>query len=159
MSHTSLVPGKTDGVAVPAGYVGEFQEVVTASDTGTSAADTWTDATGLSMTLQPGVWLIGYNVMLSNVSASANPMINAALRTGSSLVGNTICAAFAGTSSSWASTLTQSTVINISSATTYKVSIRSQSATASSCYLFASSVTGGLTNPDNHSKIWAVRIA
>lgn len=56
MSHTSLVPGKTDGVAVPAGMVGEV--LTFTSRTTTGVTNTWVANATPLVTLTPGVWII-----------------------------------------------------------------------------------------------------
>ena len=80
-NSSNRLKGVTDGVAIPAGYVGEIQEVT--STTGTilsTTAGTLTDV-GLSLTLTAGIWdieayiCIGYVVTAGTGNVGRNGFI------------------------------------------------------------------------------------
>jgi len=52
------LPGRTDGVAVAAGYVGERINSTSLSQTATVTANTAVDVSGSALPLTPGVWLV-----------------------------------------------------------------------------------------------------
>jgi hypothetical protein len=73
MSHTSKVPGSTDGVAVGVGFIGEklTSTAMTASTVTTTAA-AYIDVAGASLALTVGEWMVYYSglLRLRNVSGA-----------------------------------------------------------------------------------------
>lgn len=150
--------GRTDGVAVPAGKVGEYKEVEATSTN--NATSSWVDVTGLSIALTPGEWVIGYAVAAA-LSGSATYITNVGIITGTStIVSKTVAAILlptGATSGVWVSASRQ-TKVTVSTTTTYKVAIRSGNA-GTTIDVYGNSNTGGLGDPDNNSVMWAHRIA
>jgi hypothetical protein len=150
--------GRTDGVAVPAGKVGEYKEVE-ATNTN-NATSSWVDVTGLSIALTPGEWVIGYAVVAA-VSGSATYITNVGIITGTSTIVSKTVAAIVlptgATSGMWVSASRQ-TKVTVNTTTTYKVAIRSGNA-GTTIDVYGNSNTGGLSDPDNNSVMWAHRIA
>jgi len=127
VSSANIV-GRTDGVAPSAGYVGER---ITATPVGISQSTptngTFYDDSG-TITLTPGTWLIyaGMSVQIGNpgaISGSIVPLLTAAIRTGSSTLQKSYASAgqVNGVTTSGSATLILSA--NISTSTTYKLSI------------------------------------
>lgn len=72
-----------------------------------------------------------------------------------------VAADMSSTYSSMSGCASRTVPINISSSTTYKVRFECNSTVTTQGYMriWAHSITGGLTNDDNNSNIWAIRIA
>lgn len=143
----------------------EYIEIQASSDTTTGAANTYVDATGMSIELGPGTWDIGYNVSMQHeiISGTVNSLINTAITDGSNtIIDGTICmTAETNVTSSSTPIVCHSRVvrINVSSSTTYKLRLRSSVASSSArARLVSENFTGGLTNPDNESMLWARRV-
>ena len=125
-NSSNRLKGVTDGVAIPAGYVGEIQEVT--STTGTilsTTAGTLTDV-GLSLTLTAGIWdieayiCIGYVVTAGTGNVGRNGFIAITDNSNNVLRGAVggFCNQSTSTQNSWLSVKLR---INVSSTTTYKV--------------------------------------
>ena len=72
LSAKRAAQGRTDGVAVPAGYVGERISSSTISQTSTVSANTFIDVTGASLPLTKGNWLVHFTgqMRMRNLSGS-----------------------------------------------------------------------------------------
>jgi hypothetical protein len=168
---TKQYQGQYDGTTIAAGYIGEYTSAQVSGGS-TTAADTWTASTG-SLALTPGVWMLGYNVTLDCVSVDnlVPIFINVALYNGSSNIDETISFLYIpnilSTGNDIAIPASSQTVVNIpasSGSVTYSLRTRcnrpaSGTSTDASVSILGTTITAGLTNPDNSSKIWAVRIA
>jgi hypothetical protein len=153
------IVGRTDGVAVPAGMIGE--RVTWASAPGNQAmTTTMTDWTNASISLSAGVWMVYANVQciaetgtaVSNFS-SANVVIT---DTGNAIVQEMdqqlMCRTSAAASAFQACTLAFSFLANVNSSTTYKIRVRRIDGAG----------TGSATvynQGTNRSQFYAVRIA
>jgi len=148
-----------------AGEIGEYVEASCTSTTSAETADTYTDVTGMSITLSPGIWLIGYDVAvgLEWVAGTSVFVIGTAAITDSSntVIDATVAYSQIKASSSddniWAA-VSRKTRIVVATETTYKLRCRIRD-TNGRYTIAPSSVVTGLTNPDNSSNIWALRIA
>lgn len=85
MTQKALLQSAGDGTAVPAGYVGERKLASASADISlsTSISDV-----GLSFTLEPGEWVVGYraSVYLNNPTGSnANNFVNLVITDGSNV--------------------------------------------------------------------------
>ena len=144
----------------------ENLEVQAAVDTTTSVANTYVDATGISLELGPGIWDIGYNVSMQHeiISGSNNSLINSAITdAANTILDGSVCMT-AETNITTSSTPivchSRNLRITVDSSTTYKMRIRSSlSAAAGRARIISENFTGGLTNPDNESVFWARRIS
>lgn len=159
--------GVTDGSTAPAGEVGEFKSAALSSSIATITANTYLD-TGLALTLEAGSWLVGYNIAVGvgDISAPSTTVNGNLALTDSSnnIQGNMVGYVGAvvhdgGDSDNVNSTVARTTVLNIAATTTYKVRVRcSVTNTIGAITVFNDSITGSLSNPDNNSVLWAVRI-
>lgn len=160
--------GYTSGVAPCAGCVGELLEAnAGAAIPSTSAtANTWVDASATgTISLTAGYWQIGYSVALDSLNNTAVAGMlggcNVALwdSTTSTFVPNSV-------SLSWlygpaSSNVTQQTSMTVFLNTTISrtISLRLRSSTVNTnCRILGTSNTGGLTDPDENSRIWALRL-
>jgi hypothetical protein len=145
----------------------EYLEAEVTSNVKTVSADTYVDS-GASIDLTPGVWNIGYDatLVLFSISGAAGRVGNAAIRDGS----NNVIARTAklttmtmGTGSGvtdFGSTVSARTRIVVTANTTYKLSCRCNVAnTLATAEISRDNYTGGLTDPDTTSVIWAERIS
>ena len=124
----SGLPGNTTGSAIAAGYVGETQ---TASMNNTTLTGTTveTDVTGASITLGAGVWLVSYSVSLglsAAASVGGESTLSVYLTDSSNVKVSGLDRSIAMRSVSTNSNLliapvSASTVLNLSSSTTYKL--------------------------------------
>jgi hypothetical protein len=122
--------GKTDGVAVPANYLGEqptsFSSAILVN-LGTTI-DAFVDMSGATLTLQPGQWRIRAQLYLQfTTSAGATPTIDGligevAIRTGSTTVALVAVAKASGNATYGFGSAPVDVTVNISAATTYKIS-------------------------------------
>jgi hypothetical protein len=160
------IVGKTDGVAVADGYVGQTKNAQCTATTTITTSDTDTDITGMSIELTRGIWLIGYNVSaeLYNNTGSTVGMFgrtritdssNSALANTEALIGVSNIAA--GTNS--IHSITRQIPIIVAATTTYKVRGAKANLGTSLAIFPSSGLISALTDPDNSSNIWAVRIA
>lgn len=161
-----VLQGARDGSALPTGTVGEYLEAAVSTATTSSAADTDQDVTDLTLTLTPGIWLIGYHVCSDLARAGTTGSVGSRHRiTTSANVAVANTEAYLQTPSLAAGvemrgSVSRQTVVNISANTTYKVRQASTVASASGTVTTESTaVTSALTNPDNSSVMWALRIA
>jgi len=127
VSSTNIV-GRTDGLAPSAGYVGE---ILTATPAGISQNSptngTFYDDSG-TLTLTPGNWLLysGMSVQISNpgsISGSIVPLLTAAIRTGSTTLQKAYASAGQVNGVVTSASVTLILPANISTSTTYKLSI------------------------------------
>lgn len=170
MSHTSLIPGSTSGTAVPAGYIGETitSNPSSATDVNSAAADTWVDASAIgTITVPAGTWLIGYNVTTTvvNVNGATNsPQGNVRLYnvTAGSAVAKSnalVGCIFVGTAYTHLPASRMVPVV-LTAPATFRLDVRCNLAvTVSAIQIRGYSFTGTLTDPDNESTLFAVRIA
>lgn len=149
---------------------GTYQEVTLTSLVETSLADTWEDVSELTLVLTPGVWDIGYELagQIENESGASNVVLGGArLADGSgNSVSNTVSyasarlAASGGVTDFISGTQARSQRIAVNSTTSYKVQIRCNQAVGTAKFVVIDeTITGTLTDPDAHSKIWARKVA
>ena len=129
LTPSSGIAGNTSGSAAAAGTIGE---VISASLAGNSVSSpsmgTWYDDTG-TLTLTAGNWSIYCNVGVQgnnpgSMSAGAAPIVFSGIRTGSTVL-TFVGGAIAQTSGNvFGDTNALSAVVNISTSTTYKISIK-----------------------------------
>lgn len=120
------IPGRTDGVAVPAGYLGERISTAFGSYTATT---TLADVPGATLSLSAGVWRIYYSISMDVVtgSISGNASYGQVQITdnANTLLGTSVRCLYAKTTASVFNeaigTLSAEEIINISTATTYKL--------------------------------------
>lgn len=131
ITPTGGIVGKTDGVAVSAGKVGEkiTWNTPPASVTLTTTESDWTNAT---FTLTPGVWLVNYSIQTSaNPPSVAGAVLTSVVRvtdSSNAIVQNSDkqMTAISPTAASLTinSIIAGSFIVNISSNTTYKIRIQ-----------------------------------
>ena len=155
------VRGRTDGVAVPEGFVGHYKSVAIPAMI-TTTANTWTyPSSGGEITLPPGIWEIGYDVTIYLGQAGATSAIvgNAAIAVGTSVVADSISYAgkpSSGTNTAMALGASRRFVRELTATTTYRMAIRCNVATVNGAVqLPGTGVTGELTDPDNSQILWA----
>lgn len=163
-----LLKGVIDASAATAGYVGELMSATagTGLHGATILADTWTDASSMgTITLTAGSWLLGYHVSVSLRSNSGTNQIfgNVAIYETTNQIAGTVCALAADSVASPVRSVfsaSRMTVVDISTSKTYKMQTRNSVATAVADTFIEGNDTlsGSLTNPDNSSVLWAVRI-
>lgn len=148
---TDIETPVTDGSAAAAGEVGEFVSAYkdTGSQSNGGVADTFEDATDLSINLSSGSWLIGYEAGISKNADACSTVLTDGANT---LQAGTLRTILGGSTG----VLTATTLVNISSPTTYKIRWRQQT-TAADGYRIGV-VTGAFTDPDGGSRIWAIRV-
>ncbi len=158
------VQGKVNGTAVTAGYIGEYVYATCTSVTKNETSSD-IDVTGMSITLSPGIWHIGYDVCarLFNETGTTTSVFGRVRITDSANMAVTRTEATiydnkAVSTHSIGRSVSRSTVVNISTSTTYKVRIAG-TATNKSMSILTNSITSTFTDPDNESVIWAIRIA
>lgn len=145
----------------------EYLETVGTTNTSTATADTWTDATGMTITLTPGVWDIGYDVLLALLHASGSNTARGTVGIFDSsdvLVGNTVGLirhTLDSSSDDIETMVGHRTRITVTETETYKIRIRAAAASSAYTLRFAGNqnVTGSLTDPDAHSVLWARRVS
>jgi hypothetical protein len=147
----------------------EYIRVEIASGTSTVSANTYTDILGLSLDVTPGTWEIGYSALcfMDKIGGfNATRFGNLFVRDGSNNVfsesGSTMGAAF-GTIGGFVnrlhSQLSQSFQINVTETTTLKLSSRCNAANTDTVMtVLGSNYTGGFTNPDATTAMWARRV-
>jgi len=163
------IEGRQSGTAISAGYVGEFISADCSANTSTVTADTEVDVTGMSITLTPGVWILGFNLVhWVTRNASTGNIYSYTVITNSSNthINNTRSYHYAdldsgGQPQTVATSASRQTVINISSSTTYKVRMNCgvSAATGVGTVGFSGNLTGAMTGDDNESVIYGIRIA
>lgn len=145
----------------------EYLESELTTTQNTSAADTYLDAAtaGGEITLSPGVWEIGYNILLTitRVAGAAIRYANVVITDSSNtIVDNThggTAAHLDATTTIHVDNVSRKTEITVTADTTYKIRIRCDVAAANAvANVTAQNLTGGLTNPDNNSMIFARRM-
>jgi hypothetical protein len=168
------VIGDTSGTAAPVGYLGEFVQATLNSDTTITSisSTTQTDITGSTITLTPGVWMISYSLPTfigGTFGTSGGLRANIRVTDSSNnLVSKTISfmqfgdGAISGFSS-LVQQMSSSTVITISTTTSYKLrAMFNQNGTVTSpqfILLGSGSSTALLSDPDSSANFYAVRIA
>ena len=92
MSHTSLIPGSTTGTAVPASYLGEIIGAANAGTGGscyhtrTTTVATTTGVVVVSLTLNKGEYLIGFNAVQQKANNTSSDTCYGSLRIGTTAV-------------------------------------------------------------------------
>jgi len=130
----------------------------------TTTNDAYIDPAGYSLTLSPGVWRVGYDLVLElqnitdNNTATVGIFNTSNVRQGNSeslLFGETFT-----TAKTFASNVSRNIYITVTETTTYKIRLRSSlSDTAGRARIVGNADwTGGLSAPDNHSIFYAERI-
>lgn len=150
--------GRTDGVAVPAGYIGETIE--SATITTTSIGTSETDITNASVTLSSGIWMVNFAAAVALVTGStagneSNVVLILTDAANTRIGGcdsqynlkNPASASFFG-----GVTLSNSVVVRISTSVTYKLrAARNDFSGTGSASVYNST--------DRRSKLYAIRIA
>ena len=160
--------GRADGNSPAAGEVGEYLSAsMGAVATDTTTANTDIDVTQLSLPVSAGLWLIGYHSHANVNNTSGSPATiygrlrittaaNVAVANTESMFGSTLVPATSGTTNF---SVSRQTVISINTPTTYKVRVACNvSNTTGFVEVDGTSLTGGFTDPDNSSTLWALRI-
>jgi hypothetical protein len=153
--------GGSQGVVPAAGFIGEKQLDTLSSDY--TVTTSWVN-TGLSITLDTGVWMIGYGVtaILQGDATNANSNCSVAVYDGSSRIAESIALVnWGGASTIPASEfqvqqVSRTQVVAVSGSTTYTVQAIKGNGTVSISDEAATSV---IADPDSSSALWAVRIA
>jgi hypothetical protein len=141
----------------------EYQETVLTANTQVSAANTWEDVTGASITINPGMWDIGFDASLYFEYQGANPVGDVRIVDSA---GNQVRNAIRFASMEFFTTNGQSANVplnlvarNIAVAvqTTFKVQIRATVSSATSRFRIDGAVnqSGSLTDPDHAAFMWA----
>jgi len=151
--------------APTSGQVGEFKIAVCTANTPTVSSNGYVDVTGTSIELTPGIWMIGFDVhaYFTWVSGGASYNANIAMTDSSNnIVPNAVGGLnghLASATDSFGNSVSRCVSIVVTS-TTYKLRVRvNGNNTAMTCNIFPQSYTGGLSDPDTSSNIWAIRIA
>lgn len=128
------VKGATDGVAIPAGYMGEVLEATDSTIRSQAAAsdDTYYDLSStITKELTAGVWLINLHAVLDFIGAGmatgSNQEITLAIREGSNVIAETtkkLVSDGATTFNDRGFPMTISTAVNINASKTYKLSLK-----------------------------------
>ena len=128
LSAKRAAQGRTDGVAVPAGYVGERISSSTISQTSTVSANTLIDVAGASLPLTKGNWLVFFTGQLRqrNLSGATRNITGRLLLTdvaNNPISGGVCYMAEAALASGGDSTKNQSFTVNVNigADTTYKL--------------------------------------
>lgn len=148
---------------IPRGYV----SALCSAATPTVSANTDVDVTGMTVTLQPGTWRLGYHMTagVDDNSGAVNSISGRVRITDSSNNAVSGSEAFfnyeaVAANSSLYFPVSREVTVTITSATTYKVRVACGDATAAGfAQVAADSLAGALTNPDNNSTIFAQRVA
>lgn len=166
-----IVEGADGSSAVPAGYVGEFLSAELTSLQSINTDNTDTDVTGMSIELTPGVWQIGYNMSIGAYNSSStstyvvSPRIRITDGANSPVPGTTHLTRYGLVAGSVDyNSIACSTVIQVSSTTTYKVrAAKGGSGNRTDTYVRlignGASVDSLLTGIDGECFMYAVRIA
>lgn len=168
------IVGDTSGTSVPVGMLGEFIQATLNSNTAITSVSstTQTDITGSTITLTPGVWMISYSVpTFIGGTFGTGGGLRANIRvtdSSNNLVSKTISfmqfgdGAISGFSS-LVQQMSSSTVITISTTTSYKLrAMFNQNGTVTSpqfILIGSGSSTALLSDPDSSANFYAVRIA
>jgi hypothetical protein len=163
------IKGRSDGGSPGPGDVGESALAkISAGGITILAANTDTDVPGLALTLTKGVWLVGYNVCAATYNNTGSAInIHGRLKitdASNSLFSGSECLVGKdglATASSIYFSASRSLPIVLSSDTVLKVRAAKSHAdtTNARLYIYDSDMFGALTNPDNNSIFWAIRIA
>lgn len=160
--------GIKDGTSPVSGQIGEYLEALCTTITATTVAGDAgeVDVVGLSLTLTPGRWLVGFSIDARlNNNSGGELAVNGKVRltdNSNVVVGNAIgfMVASSPTGAGTGFTMARQAPVSIDSNTTYKVRIACSVATASgNTTVGNTSITGSYANPDNQSILWAMRIA
>jgi microcystin-dependent protein len=156
---------KKDPINVFAEVFDDYRVSEATSSYNVVSSDTWEG--NLSLDLDPGVWEIGYEgfLYMANSSPSNTNMYgNLGIRdnTNGVMLGDTISLLAHLVESNFAhgSGLANKTRVEITQPTQYILMARGNNAGAAnlSFSITADSFTGGLTTPDNSTKIWAKKV-
>jgi hypothetical protein len=145
----------------------EYLSVSLAANFGSSLnANQYEDVTGMSLSLTPGKWEIGYSIMFGFQTLGGNAVMyaNAAITDSSdNVINGTLGGQFDNNLSSTSLRMQQcsiSTEITVTSSDTYKLRVRQDVAsTLGNMRVFGENQFGVLTNPDCNSVLWARRIS
>lgn len=160
------VIGDTTGSTVPAGYIGEVIQtnVTTSFAQSTPVLGTLYDVTGVNISLTPGSWTIwaqsDVNITTNDAVTTRLAFAEIAIRDGSNnelqkVRATTIAYGNSGVTPTAYGNGIVSLNVNISSTTTYKMSIRAVNVTGSPVMLSLDAAATSVSP----SKIWAVRRA
>ena len=162
--------GKVNGTAATTGYIGEYQSAACTASVTPSSNNVYTDITGCSLSLTAGIWLIGYNasVKIENSGAGASEVTTAGCHiynsTDTSAVSDSESSMMMGIGLSTGlviNTVSSVATVNISGTKTFLLrGRRALAATGTNSVTFYDTViTGGFTDPDTQTVLWATRIA
>jgi hypothetical protein len=136
----------------------------------TGVTDNYDEVTGCSMTLQPGTWRIGYHLSGRFAATTAvGAIATAMISTAASHAVNVTTGVVTDTTQSaeWTSpaaatghgpiNLSCSTIVTPTSATTYKLFFRTSNDSTVTAIVRPATFSGGLTDPDGGTVLWAQR--
>lgn len=163
------VKGSGTGAAIPAGYVGEEQLGYSTYGVfyNTTTANSEIDLTGASITLTPGVWDLEYSgsvFVYRNPASAASVICRLRVRDSAnnneSLTASNFGISDSVSSIAWAyQEASKSKRINVTTTTTYKLSLTStQSIATGLCQAGTGNTTGGISGDESTTYIRAVRI-
>jgi len=145
----------------------DYKEALATSIVPTTAVNTYEGVTACTVTLEPGLWDIGHETSLYHEYVSGGPhnsIGNAAIGVvGGAILDSTIAQCgqwnISSSNDNHMHNVAGSTRITITSPTTYRLFIRSNLAPASLLLnAVGGNFTGGLSDPENATKIWARRV-
>ena len=143
----------------------EYLDVIATTQTSTDTADTYKDASGMSLTLSPGTWDIGYNCCgYFQESGVVNRIYGnmAITDSNNNIIQGTVSlvsVADLDGGQRHMLDLSRQTRITVTDTETYKLRLRCDKGSADATFsILATSLTGALTDPDVESVLWAKRI-
>jgi hypothetical protein len=123
------------------------------------AADAWIDIPQLSLTLEPGRYLIGYKVCAQTTECWIRARLiddaNMEIPGSQGVGGHLVTAVNTGVDMD---TMSITCFVNVSASSVYKAQV-SRTVICNSCLLFSSNSTTHWTAPDPGCTIWAVRLS
>jgi hypothetical protein len=138
----------------------------------TGVTDNYDEVTGCSLTLQPGTWRLGYHLSGRFAASTAvGAIATAMISTASSLAAGATTGVVTDSTQSaeWTNNAAAAAngpinmscvvTVTITSATTYKLYFRTSNDSTVTAIVRPPAFTGGLTDPDGGTLLWASRVA
>lgn len=170
-SVSPFLTGVTDGSSPAAGEVGEVLtvEFPTTVRSNNAAANVYVD-TPQTMTVTPGVWMVGFNLAVGYVLGPATNTVlsgKMVMRTAGNVevLQSTMYLQWNGQASNASNQIqvvhaARQFPITLTANETYKMSIQDNRASTLEYFTIeGNTLSGGIPNPDNYSGMYAVRIA
>lgn len=146
--------GRTDGVAVASGYVGEkLTSVNTGGLAAASIGNTAFSTNAITLTLTAGVWLVGYDIGVGCSAGSGGARLN--LSTDGAISGTVRM--IWGQATSY-QTVGGTAIVNTATAS-QTLALQLRKSTGGDFEMLSFTLTGGQDNNDNENMLWAIRIA